>query len=586
MEKEDSRQSTDHLIVGAGPAGGSLGCFLGQHGLKGLIISAAPGTAHTPRAHITNPAAIECLGDIGLAEEVYTNAHKNEKMANFRLCQTLLGREYARLYSWGPSYQASPYEHADIPQTLLEPILLRYAAQHGFPCRFSTELLNFEDRDDDGVVATVYDRISTHTYKIKSKKMYGADGARSRVVEQLKLPITSLPSGGAAYNVIFKADLTQRMTGRIGNLHMVIRPDIDLPDYAMMCTFRMVKPWHEWIAIIYGKPGYRPKETLSPEAFLEPINLWIGDDQVDIKILRVDAWERNEVSVNMYSKGNVYCLGDAVHRHPPTNGLGSNTCIQDAYNLAWKVAYVEKGLAGDKLLASYNSERQPVGSHIINLTKEHARRTMPVLKALGATEPTKEARIAAIALLDDPSPSGVNARTQFLKNMAQQVVSFQGIGAEMNQRYRSEAIYLEDQGPQPELPDGDKATLEYFADTFPGCRLPHVWLSALSPEERVSTVQLAGDCRFSIFTGMAGAKIWKSAAASITHKLKIELPVFVIGMGGEWISHYGDWEAIRGVEESGCILVRPDRYVGWRSNSGDGDTESKLEKVLRFILSR
>ena len=115
---------TPFLIVGAGPAGASLACFLASHGLTGIMLSAAPGTSDTPRAHITNMAAMECLRDIGLEEECVDAATKGECMEHTRWCHSMTGEEWARIYSWGHDpyrhgdySMASPCTHVDLPQT-------------------------------------------------------------------------------------------------------------------------------------------------------------------------------------------------------------------------------------------------------------------------------------------------------------------------------------------------------------------------------------------------------------------------------------------------------------------------------------
>jgi 2-polyprenyl-6-methoxyphenol hydroxylase-like FAD-dependent oxidoreductase len=115
---------TPFLIVGAGPAGASLACFLASHGLTGIMLSAAPGTSDTPRAHITNMAAMECLRDIGLEEECVNIATKDDCMEHTRWCHSMTGEEWARIYSWGNDpYRhgdystASPCTHVDLPQT-------------------------------------------------------------------------------------------------------------------------------------------------------------------------------------------------------------------------------------------------------------------------------------------------------------------------------------------------------------------------------------------------------------------------------------------------------------------------------------
>jgi 2-polyprenyl-6-methoxyphenol hydroxylase-like FAD-dependent oxidoreductase len=98
---DDSIIKTDLLVVGAGPAGAALACFLAAHGRRGIMISAAPGCADTPRAHITNMAALECLRDIGLDKACIDAAAAGHNMTHTRWCHSMAGEEYARLYSWG-----------------------------------------------------------------------------------------------------------------------------------------------------------------------------------------------------------------------------------------------------------------------------------------------------------------------------------------------------------------------------------------------------------------------------------------------------------------------------------------------------
>lgn len=230
----------------------------------------------------------------------------------------------------------------ELPQTLLEPVLVRYASQHGFPCRFGTKLLSFED-SGEYVVSTVQDRIFGTMQKIRSRYLFGADGAKSVIVDQLRLPLSVKPSQGVALNVLLRADLSDLMKSRTGNLHYVIKPDVEQPDFAGWSIVRMVKPWYEWLVIMLYKPTCPSDFTPTPEEVYNQVKAVIGDAGRSIDILRVDKWVINETVAEEYSKGRVFCLGDAVHRHPPMNGLGSNTCIQDAANLAWKVAMVHKG---------------------------------------------------------------------------------------------------------------------------------------------------------------------------------------------------------------------------------------------------
>lgn len=275
-------------------------------------------------------------------------------MEHTRWGYSMAGEEYARLYSWGNGRtldakyaEASPCEPVDLPQTLLEPILIRKATTSGFVCRFNTEFLSFEDCREQGYVhVVVRDLIFNTTYTIRCRYLFGADGARSRIIRQLELPMTKKPGGGLAWNVLVKADLGRLVEFRKGNLHWCYQHDVEHPDFAWIGFPRMVKPWNEWVFIMFPTFGYKLDDANPPtrEQWTKRIGQMIGDDSIPFEILDVSKWLINDVVADTYSKGHVFCLGDAVHRHPPSNGLGSNTCVQDAYNLAWKISYVMKGL--------------------------------------------------------------------------------------------------------------------------------------------------------------------------------------------------------------------------------------------------
>ncbi|KAK2733989.1 hypothetical protein FQN55_003049 [Onygenales sp. PD_40] len=587
---------TEFLIVGAGPAGASLACFLCSHGLKGIMISSAPGTANTPRAHITNMAALECLRDIGLDQEVTRIAVKNDEcMVHNRWCHSMAGEEYARVYSWGNDprrkgdYEmASPCNPADLPQTLMEPILVRYAITNGFKMRFDTKLLSFtEDAETNLITANVQDRISNAQYQIRTKYLFGADGARSQIVKQLKLPLDAKPGQGLAINVLVKADLTHLMEHRNGNLHWVMQPDREHPEFGWMAVVRMIKPWTEWMFIFFTTRDCDPGITPSREEYLKRVKEFIGDD-TPAEILDISKWFVNETVAEKYSQGNVFCLGDAVHRHPPFNGLGSNTCIQDAFNLAWKIAYVHKGLASRSLLDSYSIERQPVGHSVIARANQAFRDHFAVWDLLGMLPGDIGTRKEILQRLSSNTPEGSKARHAFQEAIKYCQHEFLGLGIEMGQHYTGPAIVEQDE-PMPYQRIGRAAEdeiLYYEPSTYPGCRLPHVWLNRAVPGKPVSTIDLAGHRAFTLFTGHGG-HFWKTAAEKVSGELKFPINVYSIGFRAEWEDMYFDWARLRGVEESGAVLVRPDRFVGWRAQEvldGVEACESTLLGVMRSIL--
>ncbi|CZR65570.1 related to phenol 2-monooxygenase [Phialocephala subalpina] len=488
---------TDLLIIGAGPAGASLACFLGHYGLKGIILAATPSTADTPRAHITNMAALECLRDIGLEEECMKAAVKGDSMQHTRWCRSMAGEEFARIYSWGNDPRrrgdynaASPCTHIDIPQTVLEPILIQHATHNGFNCRFDTTFLYFERESPSSIISKVRDNLTKQLFKVRSKYLLGCDGARSQVLRQLKIPLVKKPGQGLATNVLVKVDLGHVIGNRMGNLHWVMRPDEEQLPFGWTAIARMVKPWTEWMFVLFPAPGAGVDFDPSHEEYLRCVKNIVGDDSIPVEILGISKWFINETVAEYYSDGNIFCLGDAVHRHPPLNGLGSNTCIQDAYNLAWKIAYVLKGQANPHLLDSYSPERQPVGTSMITRANQGLRDHVPVWEALGMMDPSVETRRKDFAQLSQATLEGVARRARLQAAVEGTAHEFHGVGVEMNQQYKSKAIYLDDEAPRPPLPEDP--VLEHQITTYPGSRLPHAWLNTKMPGKSFRRLILLG----------------------------------------------------------------------------------------------
>ena len=218
---------------------------------------------------------------------------------------------------------------------------------NGFTARFDTEIISFhEQTDEEAVYVTVNDLLTQRNYVIRCQYLFGADGARSNILRQLGLPLAKgEASGGSAWNVFVKADLSQYMENRRGSLHWIYQHDVDHPEFAWIGFPRVVDQWNKWLIIFFPVAGYQPDKHPVPtnEDWMKRVKQFIGDDSIPVEILDTARWQINNTVAKTYSSGRVFCLGDAVHRHPPANGLGSNTCIQDAFNLAWKIAYVLKG---------------------------------------------------------------------------------------------------------------------------------------------------------------------------------------------------------------------------------------------------
>lgn len=186
-------------------------------------------------------------------------------------------------------------------------MLVHHATLKGFTTRFDTTLHSFVENPKTGrITATVHDKLSNKQYQISTRYLFGADGARSQVVKQLDLPLSVKPGQGLAINVLVKADLSHLVKNRQGNLHWVMQPDREHPEFAWMGIVRMVKPWNEWMFILFPSPGYDYKREAQPskDEYLRRVQEFIGDD-TPAEILNISKWYINEIVAEKYSQGNV-----------------------------------------------------------------------------------------------------------------------------------------------------------------------------------------------------------------------------------------------------------------------------------------
>jgi len=575
---------TDVLIVGSGPAGSSAGLMLSTYGIPNIIVTKYSWLADTPRAHITNQRTMEILRDLGVEEEVAAEASPQDIMGNTVFCTSLAGEELGRVRAWGTDPRrradytlASPSAMCDMPQNLLEPILLGAAAARGTKVRFDTEYLSCQ-QDPEGVTAEVKDRTAGNTYKIRAKYLLGADGVRSKVAEDAGLPMEGRMGVAGSINILFRADLAKYAAYRPSVLYWVLQPGSDIGGVGMG-VIRMVRPWNQWLAI-WGYDINAGAPQIDDPAAKAIVRQLIGHPDVPVDIRSTSLWTVNDMYATRYSSGRLFCLGDAVHRHPPMNGLGSNTSIQDAYNLAWKLAFVLKGKADTALLETYNDERAPIGRQIVKRANQSIADTGAIFEALGLNDTTDVAKSwSNMEARKASTPEAAAQRESLRKAIANKSYEFNTHGVEMNQRYRSAAV-VSDGTPAPSF-DRDPE-LFYHPTTWPGARVPHVWLQ--KDGRPISTLDVAGKGRFVVFTGIGGEG-WIEAARKAAAVYGISIEGFVIGPGQDLTDLYGEWADAREIGEAGCLLVRPDAHVGWRAAQA-GNEENRLMAAVARILSR
>ncbi|PIK72721.1 monooxygenase, partial [Methylobacterium frigidaeris] len=367
------------LIVGAGPVGLTVACELARHGVRCRIIDRAPQASTTCRAIGVTPRTLEIWDDMGVAREMI-----DAGLWLTGLRSIVHGRPTVDapesdkgLPDMSPPDMGLPYASLGLPQDETERVLTRHLARFGIAIERGAVLSALrQDAEEDaaGVTARIA-RADGSAEEVRLAYVVGCDGAHSAVRRLLGIAFE-----GEAYPWPF-------MLGDV-------RIDWDLPYGRALRALRMVDggPPDMFIAIPLPEPGRYRVSMLAPAR----LAAWSGTDHgiqaeiqgpslADLQAVADDLlparaplselrWSSvYRISMRLaasYREGRCFIAGDAAHIHPPTGGQGMNTGIQDAYNLAWKLALVLRGVSPASLLDSYEAERRPVGADVVARTRK------------------------------------------------------------------------------------------------------------------------------------------------------------------------------------------------------------------------
>ena len=284
-----------------------------------------------------------------------------------------------------------------------------------------------------------------------------------------------------------------------------------------------------------------------------------------ITLHALTRWQYEGVVAEKFRVGSAFLAGDAAHRHPPTGGLGLNGGVQDAHNLAWKLAAVLHGTAPESLLDSYERERRPIAAYNTAHSLENAGRHAPIGAALGLRPGlSEEEGWQQIAVFTSDTPEGDARRAAVAAAVAGNSDDYSQLNVEAGFTYSVGAI-VPDGSP---LPATASSPIAFVPNTRPGHHLPHVWLG-----DGTSTLDLVKDSGFTLFVDPSASAEWLAAASG--------LPVSVVVVSDDDT----EWADVRGVGPGGAVLARPDRKVGWRVASLPEDPANALGAALDTILS-
>ncbi len=578
------------LIVGGGGAGLTASMLLARQGVEHLLVSARPGTSDLPKAHVLNQRSMEVLQDAGVAEAIAERSTPAEQMsatafyAGFAGPEADYGRRLLRLESWGAGRDdefwraASPWRQLNLPQIRLEP-LMKARAEELSPgrIRFNHELIAL-DQNEDSVKASIRDNDSGREYTVESDYLIGADGGRL-IARLIGADYEGLGVVTQTATLHVSADFTRWATDPDVLIRWIYSPQGGvLVVMVPMGPERWGPESEEWV-IHLNYPIGTAESDAEVEADARKA-LGIGDHPM--KIHKVTRWSVDAVLASQFKVGRVFLLGDAAHRHPPTGGLGLTSAIHDAQNLCWKLTAVLDGAASPALLETYEAERRPVDGRNCQRSLENAVNHFAIGAELGiAPENSPERNLELLRRVWSDASEDVELRAAVRRMMRAQSMEFSELNVEFGYAYDSAAVVPD--GTSPPEPIDDIRI--YEPSTRPGSPLPHAWIDDEDGNRR-AVKDLVTPGRFLLIAGEDG-EAWCEAARDLAADAGIPLDAVRIGhLDGDWYDPRLAWTRQRQIGPDGAVLVRPDRYVAWRSATAADDPRAALGAALGQVLAR
>lgn len=492
---------TSVAIVGGGPVGIVAALLLIRAGVDTVVLERYPSMLAAPKAHLISPRSLEILAAAGVPlERLEALAPPRANNTKAWYVNSLAGRAFGwRPYEPGTA-RGQFAERLNLAQPLLERALRAQLEAVAPGALRTAHRWTSSTTDEDGVTSEIIG--PDGPYRLRSSYLIAADGAGSSIRGSLGIGMQGPPPPDARATIHFEADLRDLVDGRQGMLYFVGNARTE----GTLLAYDPASTWAYLCAPLAS-------DTAQQDA-VEIIRAAIGTDH-PFEIKGISSWTVAAEVAERYADRRTFLVGDAAHRFPPTGGLGLNTGLGDADNLAWKLSAALQGWAAPTLLDTYDSERRPVG------------------------EQNRDQSLANLVDLMQVYPAMVTYDEHGDDDLVQQRIDRQlaavnTIGLQLGYRY-----------------GGGKATtvLTHEPTAEVGDHVPAVDV-ALGNGIR-SIIERRG---FSLLVAQGTAAAWETALAGMPLSPRV-LEVELAFEEDDW------WAELVGLRREGAILVRPDAHI-------------------------
>ena len=539
------RSETSVLIVGGGPVGLALGVALDRLGVDHVIVERQAAPSRHPKARGLTARSMENLRVWGLdgpirAGSLQPDADDEAVALSWvqHYCESVTGRVLG-VTSPEPSVH-TPVAKCSVAQDVVEQVLCdAIDGNEHTELRRRSEANDFTEVED-GVLVRVVDLEDGTASEVMTDYLVACDGAASSIRAAAGIDMEGPGTLEHMASYYYKADVSHLPYARRTSSFLVFPDDPDVVGGTILASDHDAVRW-----LYLQRLADTEQPLLGPEELVELTRKHWGIPDLDVEFVSSLRWRMRAEISTAFRRGRVLLAGDAAHCIPPTGGLGLNTGLQDVQNLAWKLALVTGGLSSDELLDTYEAERRPVATDIMEWSVQNHRR------------------------LQSQLPQALRGRGEDLESWHRALL-------EVERHTHSEAmamgyVYSSPAVIDAGLPPPPLDRRRYWPSDRPGARFPHMWVDA---DKSTSTIDWF-DTEFVLVCG-PNADEWRAAGAQVAAASSIPLAVRVL----PWMA------APVTMSAEGAVLVRPDGHVGWHPESSVEDKAAELSKRLAAIAAR